>query len=51
MQTMITVIYYLMIAASSLLLVANFLKTKDWQREILYMIVLIPFLLRLLMLK
>ncbi|MBE0556267.1 MAG: hypothetical protein IH628_03460 [Proteobacteria bacterium] len=51
MQTIITVIYYLLIAATSGLLVANFLKTKDWQRELLYVIVLIPFLLRLLMLK
>lgn len=51
MQTLITAIYYLMVAFTSVLLVVNFLKTKDWQREVLYVIVLLPFLLRLLMVK
>ena len=51
MQTLVTVIYYLLIAGTVVLLVANFLKAKNWQREVLYVIVLIPFLLRLLMLK
>ncbi len=51
MQTVITVLYYLIVACTSALLVVNFVKTRDWQREILYMIVLVPFLLRLFMLK
>jgi len=34
MQTVITVIYYIMVACTSALLVVNFVKTKDWQREI-----------------
>ena len=51
MQTIIAGLYYLLIASTSVLLVVNFLKAKDWQREILYVIVLIPFLLRLFMLK
>ena len=51
MQTLIMAIYYLMVALTSVLLVVNFLKTKNWQREVLYIIVLLPFLLRLLMVK
>jgi hypothetical protein len=34
-----------------MLLIFNLIKTKEWQREILYIIVLIPFLLRLFLLK
>ena len=47
----ITVLYYLLTAAIAVLLVRNFLKRKDWQEEVLYIVVLIPFLLRLLRLK
>jgi multisubunit Na+/H+ antiporter MnhE subunit len=47
----ITVLYYLLTAAIAVLLIRNFLKRKDWQEEVLYIVVLIPFLLRLLRLK
>jgi multisubunit Na+/H+ antiporter MnhE subunit len=47
----VTVLYYLLTAAIAILLIRNFLKRKDWQEEVLYVIVLIPFLLRLLRLK
>ncbi len=47
----ITILYYLMTAAVAALLVWNFLKRKNWQEEVLYVIVLIPFLLRLFRLK
>jgi len=47
----VTVLYYLLTAAVAVLLVRNFLKRKDWQEEVLYIVVLIPFLLRLLRLK
>jgi hypothetical protein len=47
----ITVLYYLLTAYIAVLLVGNFLKSKRWQEEALYIIVLIPFLLRLLRLK
>jgi hypothetical protein len=47
----VTILYYLMTAYIAALLVANFLKRKNWQEEVLYIIVLIPFLLRLLRLK
>ncbi|HMA53043.1 MAG TPA: hypothetical protein VKT17_01195 [Acidobacteriota bacterium] len=51
MDTIVTLIYYLLTAAIAVLLVRNFLKRKDWQEEVLYIIVLIPFVLRLLRLK
>jgi hypothetical protein len=47
----IAILYYLMTAFVAVLLVWNFLKRKSWQEEALYIIVLIPFLLRLLRLK
>jgi hypothetical protein len=47
----VTILYYLMTAAIAALLVRNFLKHKDWQAEALTVVVLIPFLLRLLRLK
>jgi len=51
MNTIVTVLYYVMTAFVAVLLVRNFLKRKSWQEEALYIIVLIPFLLRLLRLK
>jgi uncharacterized membrane protein len=47
----VTVLYYLMTAYIAVLLVWNFLRRKKWQEEVLYIIVLIPFILRLLRLK
>jgi hypothetical protein len=51
MNTIVTVLYYVMTAFVAVLLFRNFLKRKSWQEEALYIIVLIPFLLRLLRLK
>lgn len=51
MNTIVTVLYYLMTAYVAVLLIANFLKNRKWQDEVLYIIVLIPFILRLLRLK
>ncbi len=51
MNTIVTVLYYLLTAYIAVLLVADFLKNKKWQDEVLYIIVLIPFILRLLRLK
>ena len=48
---MVTILYYLLTAYVAILLVWNFLKRKKWQEELLYLIVLIPFILRLLRLK
>ena len=50
-RPIVTVLYYLLTAYIAVLLVGNFLKRKNWQEEALYIIVLIPFLLRLLRLK
>ncbi len=47
----ITVLYYLMVAFTAALMIWNLLKSRKWQEEALYMIVLLPFLLRLLRLK
>ena len=51
MEIIITVIYYLLVAFVSIILIYNFIKTKDWQKEVLTIIVVLPFLLRLFMLK
>jgi hypothetical protein len=51
MTAIVTVLYYLLTAYVAVMLVWNFLKRKNWQEEALYIIVLIPFLLRLLRLK
>ncbi|NQT79395.1 MAG: hypothetical protein HQ555_03245 [Candidatus Aminicenantes bacterium] len=47
----ITILYYLLTAYIAFLMVWNLLKNKKWQEEILYIIVLLPFLLRLFRLK
>jgi hypothetical protein len=48
---MITILYYVLTAFVAVLLVWNFLERKKWQEEVLYIIVFLPFLLRLLRLK
>jgi hypothetical protein len=47
----ITILYYIMIAFVVFLMGWNLIRSKKWQEEALYIIVLIPFLLRLLRLK
>jgi len=51
MQSLITAAYYGLVAFAAALLLYNFVRTKSWDREILYLIVLVPFVLRLLRLK
>ena len=51
LTTFITIIYYLLVAYISMILIVNLLKSRAWDKEILYIIVLIPFLLRLFRLK
>lgn len=48
---MITVLYYLLVAFIAALLVWNLVRSRRWERDVLYVIVLVPFLLRLLRLK
>jgi len=50
-QTFVTLLYYLLVAYVVVLLVWNFARSKKWDEELLYVIVLIPFLLRLFRLK
>jgi len=51
MSSLITIVYYAMTAFVAVLLIWNFIKGKRWQDEVLTLIVLIPFLLRILRLK
>ena len=50
-MSVVTLLYYALVAFVSVILVANLLKSKKWERDVLYVLVLIPFLLRLLRLK
>ena len=47
----IAILYYLLVGYVVFLMIWNIIKSKKWQDEVLYVIVLIPFLLRLLRLK
>jgi NhaP-type Na+/H+ or K+/H+ antiporter len=47
----VTVLYYLLTGFITALVIWNLIKSKKWQDEILYIIILIPFLLRLFRLK
>ncbi len=51
LQTLITVIYYCLIAYVTVILIWNLCKARNWQEEVLYVVVLLPFLLRLFRLK
>ncbi len=50
-MSIVTLLYYALVAFISLLLVVNLLKSRKWERDVLYVLVLLPFLLRLLRLK
>jgi uncharacterized membrane protein len=47
----VTVLYYALVAFVSVILIVNLLRSRKWERDVLYVIVLLPFLLRLLRLK
>jgi uncharacterized membrane protein len=47
----VTVFYYALVAFVSVILIVNLLKSRKWERDVLYVLVLLPFLLRLLRLK
>jgi hypothetical protein len=47
----ISILYYLLTGYIALLIIWNLVKSKKWQEEILYIIILMPFLLRLFRLK
>ena len=50
-QSIITLVYYALTAGAAALLLYNFVKARTWDREVLYLIVLVPFLLRMLRVK
>ena len=43
--------YYLLVAFVAALFIANLVHSRKWDQDVLYVLVLIPFLLRLLRLK
>jgi len=47
----ITIFYYLLTGYIAFLIIWNLIKSKKWQEEVLYIIILLPFLLRLFRLK
>ena len=47
----ITFLYYVLTAFVAVLILYNLIKSRKWQDELLYVIILMPFLLRLLRLK
>lgn len=51
MNMIVTILYYLLTGAIVALIIHNFIRSKEWQEEVLYILVLLPFLLRLFRLK
>lgn len=47
----VTFFYYALVALVSIVLIVNLLKSRKWERDVLYVLVLLPFLLRLFRLK
>ena len=50
-MAVVTILYYAIVAFISALLLYNLAQSKRWERDVLYVIVLVPFLLRLFRLK
>ncbi len=46
-----TFLYYLLVGYIAFLIFWNLIKSRKWQDELLYVIILMPFILRLLRLK
>ena len=49
--TVITIVYYALVAWVSTILIINLVRCRRWETELLYIVVLLPFLLRLFRLK
>ncbi len=47
----VTAIYYLLVAFIVFIMIRNLIRTRNWETEVLYVVVLLPFLLRLFWLK
>ena len=50
-QGAVSLLYYALVAYVVVLLVWNLVRSGKWEEEVLYVIVLVPFLLRLFRLK
>jgi ABC-type spermidine/putrescine transport system permease subunit I len=48
---LVTVVYYVLVGYVSAILLYSLIKSKNWEKELLYIVVLVPFLLRLFRLK
>lgn len=51
MSVVITLVYYLICVYTIVFIAWNFIKTKDWQKAALEIVVILPFLLRVLRMK
>jgi ABC-type spermidine/putrescine transport system permease subunit I len=51
LSKLVTVIYYILVGYISAILLYSLIKSKKWEKELLYIVVLVPFLLRLFRLK
>jgi len=47
----VTAVYYVLVAFIVFIMIRNLIRTKHWETEALYVVVLVPFLLRLFRLK
>ena len=47
----VTVIYYVLVAFVVFIMIRNLIRSRNWETEALYVVVLVPFLLRLFRLK
>lgn len=50
-QSMVGVLYYVLAGIIGLVVAANFLRTRDARKMVLYAMVLVPFVLRVLRIK
>ena len=51
LQSLISLVYYALVGFVALIMVWNFARSRKWEEEVLYVIVLVPFLLRFFGLK
>ena len=51
MESLITFVYYALVCYICVVLAYNFFKSRSLEKEVLYLVVLLPFLLRLFRLK
>jgi hypothetical protein len=51
LQSIVTLLYYVLAAGTAVVILFNFVKATKWEREVLYLLVLLPFLLRIFRLK